>query len=90
VNLFKGAHWQPEGACGYVAFAFLSSTTGPGLRALQDDGLSGLSSLNFKAMLPPTAVSRDSVHELSKVLGNGMTVPKDATNVDWLGAADVH
>ena len=86
--LFKGAHWQPEGACGYVALAFPSSTTG--LRALQDDGFSGLSSLNFKAMLPPTAVSRDSVRELSKVLGNGMSVPKDATNVDWLGAADVH
>ena len=83
-HLFQGA--QPDGACGYVALAFLRAA----LRALQDDGFSGLSSLNFKAMLPPTAVSRDSVRELSKVLGNGMSVPKDVTNVDWLGAADVH
>jgi hypothetical protein len=38
----------------------------------------------------PTAVSVDSVHDLSKVLGNGRTVPKDALNVDWLGAADIN
>ena len=64
-HLFKGA--QPDGAYGYVALAFLRAA----LRAQQDDGFSGLSSHNFKAMLP-TAVSMDSesVHKLSKVLGN--------------------
>jgi hypothetical protein len=81
-HLFKGA--QPDGACGYVALAFLRAA----LRALQDDGFSGLSSLNFKAMLP-TAVSINSVHELSEALGNGRTVPMDALKVDWLGAADI-
>jgi hypothetical protein len=82
-HLFKGA--QPDGACGYVALAFLRAA----LRALQDDGFSGLSSLNFKAMLP-TAVSMNSVHELSEALGNGRTVPMDALKVDWLGAADIN
>ena len=81
-HLFKGA--QPDGACGYVALAFLQAA----VRALQDDGFSGLSSLNFKAMLP-TAVSMNSVHELSKAPGNGRTVPIDALKVDWLKAADI-
>ena len=79
---------MPDGACGYVAPAFLPAT----LRALQDDGVSGLSSLNFKAMLPTivhTIVSTDSVHKLSKELGNGTTVPKGALKVNWLEAGDI-
>jgi hypothetical protein len=39
--------------------------------------------IKFGAMLP-TAVSMDTVHELSKALGAGRTVRKDALVVDWL------